>query len=93
MRKKEREKLLDDVWGKISKKGMPINVRKGTNIEIADYIREIVSKVTEEDEPAGTEEKMSGGTLYQICPKCKRTVGVSGFYCKWCGEMLRCSTY
>ena len=91
MRKKEREEMLDGVWHKLCRHGMPINVRNGGNMDIADYIRDILEKETQEDEPIGTEMKESG--KYMSCPECRKVVGISGFYCKWCGAMLRCPTY
>lgn len=89
MRKTEREEVLDEVWHKLMRRGMPINVRNGQNMDIADYIRDIVAEVTQEDEPIGTENLESGGKYYLSCPGCKKVVGTSGYYCKWCGKMLR----
>ena len=85
MNKQEAEKLMDDVWHKICKKGMPINVQTGTNMDVADWTKGILEKCIKIDEPVGV--KM--GIEYDICPECGGVVGCSAYYCKKCGAWIR----
>lgn len=89
MRVEERAELLTAVWETVFQKGMPINIRKGTGEEVADWVKETVGRCCKVDEPQGTENLESGGREYLACPICHRVVGVSGRYCKWCGNLLR----
>ena len=85
MRAQEAEELMDEVWHAICKKGLPINVRTGQNMDAADWIKEILKKQISIDEPIGVVQ----GTDYDHCPTCNAVVGQSAFYCKRCGSWLR----
>ena len=85
MNKQEAEKLMDDVWHKICKKGIPINIQTGTNMDVADWMKRILEKQISIDEPIGVVQ----GTDYDHCPRCNAVVGQSAFYCKKCGSWLR----
>lgn len=85
MRKKEKEQFIKDLWGMIYKKGMPVNVRQGPNSEIADWAVDIAEDCIVDDKPSGV--LVEDGR--DRCPECKKTVGTSGFFCKYCGNMLR----
>lgn len=89
MKREEKAELLCDIWERVFKKGIPINIRDGADAEVADWVQDIVDKCVKQDEPAGTETLESGGKEYLACPICHRVVGVSGKYCKWCGRLLR----
>jgi hypothetical protein len=81
MKKEEAQVLRHDIVTLIEKKGMPINTRKGTNTDVAEWAAGIFDKCVQIDEPLGTAN--------DHCPVCKKTVGTSGAYCKWCGAFLR----
>lgn len=85
MNKQEAEKLMDEVWHKICKEGIPINIQTGTNMDVADWMKGILEKCIEIDEPLGT--KM--GIEYDICPKCGGVIGSSAYFCKRCGAYIR----
>ena len=85
MKQTEKDKLIEAVRKKVQKNGIPINVRTGGSDEAAEWAIKVLEKCIEIDEPLGT--KMVQGQ--DKCPACKRSVGTSGFFCKWCGAMLR----
>ena len=85
MRKAEIEQFKKDLWERIYTKGMPINIRDGINSEIADWAVDVAEDYLKEDTPQGVLESEHGFK----CPACKKTIGTSGFYCKWCGVLLR----
>lgn len=85
MRNKEAEELMDEVWHTLCKKGVPINVRTGQNMDAADWFKDLLRKHINIDEPRGVIQ----GTDYDHCPRCGGVVGSSGFYCKYCGTWLR----
>ena len=85
MRIEDKEKFLKDFWGLVYKRGMPVNVRQGLNSEIADWAVDIAEDCIELDTPSGV--MVDDGK--DRCPKCKKTAGTSGFFCKYCGNMLR----
>lgn len=85
MRQKEAEELKDEIWHTIYKKGMPINVRTGGNMDAADWVKDIVGKHIRVDEPLGVVR----GYDYDNCPNCNSVVGQSAYYCKICGSYLR----
>ena len=85
MRAQEAEELMDEVWHAICKKGLPINVRTGQNMDAADWAKEILKKQISIDEPIGAMQ----GTDYDHCPRCNAVVGQSAYYCKRCGAWLR----
>jgi len=85
MRQKEAEELKDEVWHEICKKGMPINVRTGQNMDAADWVKEVLEKHIKIDEPIGVVQ----GADYDHCPICNGIVGQSAYYCKLCGAKIR----
>ncbi len=85
MREKEAENLKDDIWHAICKKGIPINVRTGQNMDAADWVKETLEKHIKIDEPVGIVRKLG----YEWCPSCDCVVGNRAFFCKNCGTMLR----
>ena len=85
MRAQEAEELMDEVWHAICKKGLPINVRTGQNMDAADWVKGVLEKQISIDEPIGVVQ----GTDYDHCPRCNAVVGQSAFYCKRCGAWLR----
>lgn len=85
MRQKEAEELKDEIWHTICKKGIPINVRASGNMDAADWVKGVLEMHIKIDDAQGT--ILDGET--ERCPTCKRTVGTSGAYCKWCGTYLR----
>lgn len=85
MRADEAEQLKDEIWHAVCKRGIPINVRVGANLEAADWVMDIMNKYFQIDEPLGV---ISGG-VYDRCPSCDAVVGQSAYYCKKCGAWLR----
>lgn len=85
MREKEAEELKDDIWHAICKKGIPINVRTGQNMDAADWVKGILEQYIAIDEPLGIVQ----GVDYDHCPSCGHVVGNGAFYCKCCGAYLR----
>lgn len=85
MRDKEAKKLKDDIYNAVCKKGMPINIRNGLNADVADYVRRLLEKHIQIDEPLGTIK----GADYEHCPECNSVIGQSAFFCKICGAYIR----
>ena len=85
MRKEEAEELKDEVWHAVCRKGIPINVRVGGNLEAADWVMGLMNEYFPIDEPMGTVQ----GVDYDNCPKCNGIIGQSAFYCKRCGAYIR----
>ena len=85
MRKDEAEKIEDEIWRAVCRKGIPINVRVGGNLEAADWVIGLLEDHIQEDEPMGIIQ----GTDYDHCPACNAVVGQSAYYCKKCGCYLR----
>ena len=85
MKREEAEKLKDEIWHAVNRKGISINVRVGGNLEAADWVMELMEKHFQIDEPMG----VITGTDYDHCPKCNAVVGQSAYYCKKCGCYLR----
>ena len=81
----EAKEYLDDLEGWFEKNGLPINVRNGSNDDIAKHILKIAKAYIHEDEPLG----VSQGIDYDHCPRCSGIVGQSAFFCKHCGAWLR----
>jgi hypothetical protein len=77
--------LLDNLQEHFIKKGLPINIRKGNNEEVANYILKVVESCIHEDEPLGTIPGMG----YDHCPRCNAIIGQSAYYCKTCGAWIR----
>ena len=89
MKQTEKETLLQTVWQKIEKRGIPINVRTGGNIEAAEWVKKLLDECAEVDIPSGVIETEGKDK----CPVCKHTIGTSRFYCKYCGNQLRAVIY
>ena len=85
MRAKEAEELKDEIWHAICKKGVPIDVRTGMNMDAADWFKKLMEKYINIDEPLGTIQ----GTDYEHCPVCNGIIGQSAYYCKHCGAYIR----
>lgn len=87
MKHEEADQLQDELWNRIQKKGMPINVRNGSNEDAANWINDTIDSIIEKyyDEPLGT-VRMAG---YDGCPKCMGIIGLSAYYCKACGAWIR----
>jgi len=85
MRKEEAQILRHDIQKLIEKKGMPINIRNGGNLIIADWVCQIFDKSVQIDEPLGVIQ----GNDYDHCPRCNGIVGQSAYYCKLCGAKIR----
>ena len=87
MKHEEADKLQEEIWRRIHKKGMPINIRDGSNDDIADWFDNLRDSIIEKyyDEPLGT-VRIAG---YDGCPKCMGIVGISSYYCKRCGVYIR----
>lgn len=85
MRRSERERLVSNIQDHLLKNGMPINVRNGSNEEVAGWVTEVLAKFTEEDKPLGVVMSY----YYDLCPKCGGVVGSSAYYCKQCGCYIR----
>ena len=85
MKQTEATELMDNVYAHICKKGIPINVSNGGNLEAADWLREVLKKCIEIDEPLGTVKAYD----YEHCPECNSVIGQSAYYCKICGAYIR----
>lgn len=85
MRAEEAEKLKDEIWHAANRKGIPINVRVGANLEAADWIMGVLEKHIQVDEPLGVVE----GNDYDRCPVCSGIIGQSAYFCKKCGAYVR----
>lgn len=85
MRKNEADELLDSIWHELCRKGMPINIRKGTDMDIADYVKAIVEEHITIDKPLGTVM----GYDYDACPNCGGMIGTTAKFCKRCGAYIR----
>ena len=85
MKRSEAGELLDTIWHKLCKNGIPIDVRNGSNIVVADWFRDMVSKEIEIDKPIGIVEHPD----YNACPNCGASVGDKNKFCKICGKLLR----
>lgn len=85
MKKEEAQFIQQNIQKLIEKKGMPVNIRNGSNEEIAKWFGKILDDNAKIDEPLGTVDNK--------CPICRHTIGSSGFFCKWCGAMLREALY
>ena len=85
MRAEEAQELRDDLEDWFRKNGLPINIRKGSNEEIAEHILKIAKAYIHIDQPIGVNQ----GTDFDHCPRCNGIIGQSAFYCKRCGAMIR----
>ena len=58
-------------------------------IEFTPEIDKAISAAIERlkrDVPTGTLKDLNGA---EKCPVCRKMIGTSGFYCKWCGQQIR----
>ena len=85
MKKEEAQILRYDISKLVEQKGMPINIRDGSNSDIAEWIIGIFDKCVRIDEPLGVIEDIE----YDYCPSCRHVVGFSALYCKHCGALIR----
>ena len=85
MRQTDIDKLVVAVKEKLDKSNIPVNARFGKDEEVREWVLGIVRDSVTADEPVGTIIKND----YMTCPECGCVVGVSGCYCKWCGQLLR----
>ena len=85
MRKEEAENLKDEIWHAVNRKGIPIDVRTGANIEAADWVMDLMNKYFQIDEPLGVVQ----GVDYDHCPNCNGIIGNSAYFCKKCGAYIR----
>jgi len=85
MKEIEKNKVTDLIVNKVAKRGIPINVRTGGNIEAAEWVKGLLMELLPIDEPLGVIQ----GTDYDRCPRCNGVAGQSAYYCKKCGAWLR----
>lgn len=85
MKKEEAQVLRHDMAKLIEHKGIPINIRNGSNTDAAEWITGIFDKCVQIDEPLG----VIVGIEYDECPSCRHVVGFSALYCKHCGALIR----
>lgn len=85
MKKEEYEKLGSDIFDRIVEKGLPVDVKHGSDEQAAAYILGIYQRYAKIDEPIGT----SMGVDFEMCNACHRQVGSTAHYCKRCGAYLR----
>lgn len=85
MKAEEAERLKSDIWQAICKKGMPMNIRMGLDQDAADWVKKILEKYIQIDEPVGVIQ----GSDYDRCPACNSVIGQSAYFCKRCGAYIR----
>lgn len=85
MKQTEKDKLISEITRKVTKSGIPMNVRIGGNKEAAEWVAGLLTKAIEIDEPIGVKP----GVEYDFCPRCGGTIGNSAYYCKNCGAYIR----
>lgn len=85
MRQEEATGLNDEIYAEVCEKGVPIDIRTGSHVAAADWIRKLLTKHIKIDEPLGVIEDIE----YDFCPKCRHVVGFSALYCKNCGSLIR----
>jgi len=85
MKSIEAAALKGDIIYQITTKGIPIDIRNGSNEKIAEWVGRVFDNNVQIDKPLGV--KM--GDSYDHCPRCGGVVGTSAFYCKKCGAMIR----
>lgn len=85
MKHDEFTKLKADIFESVKKKGMPINVRTGDDVNAACWVTNLLDKFIKIDEPLGT----IAGKDYNMCPKCEGIIGINAYYCKKCGAYIR----
>ena len=85
MKSQEKQETIERITTKVKKRGVPINVRTGGNVEAAEWVGKLLEELLEIDEPLGTVELHD----YTACPKCGGGIGQSAYWCKHCGAYLR----
>ena len=85
MRASEKKETIARIVNKVKKRGIPINVRTGGNEDLAEWEEKLLEELLEEDEPLGTVQMHD----FYACPKCHGIVGDSGYYCRFCGSLIR----
>ena len=85
MKQTEKDNLIAEITRRVTKSGIPINVRMGGNEEAAEWVAGLLNKAIEIDEPIGVKQ----GIDYDYCPNCGGIIGNSAYYCKTCGSYLR----
>lgn len=85
MKESEKVKVIDLIVNKVTKRGIPINVRTGGNIEAAEWVKELLMELLPIDEPLGVVQ----GYDYDHCPVCNSVIGQSAYFCKHCGAYVR----
>lgn len=85
MRQEEAARLNDEIYAEVCKKGVPIDVRTGQNVDAAEWIRKLLTKHIEIDTPIG----VVMGDTYDLCPRCGGIIGQSANYCKKCGAYVK----
>ena len=85
MQRSEKERLVSNIRRHLLEKGMPINIRDGSNETVADWVTGVVTKFIVEDEPQG----VVMGCDYDLCPRCGGVIGSSANFCKRCGCYIR----
>lgn len=89
MKQTEKDNLISEITRKVTKRGIPMNVRIGGNEDAAEWTKKLLQELLPVDEPQGVVK----GADYDHCPACGKVVGSSGFYCKYCGAYLREARY
>ena len=85
MRQEEAAKLNDEIYAEVCEKGVPIDIRTGSHVAAADWIRKLLTKHIKIDTPIGVIDDIE----YDFCPNCRHVVGAAALYCKHCGSMIR----
>lgn len=85
MKAQEKTEVISLITTKAKKRGIPMNVRTGGNDDLAEWIQALLEELLPIDEPTGTIDHSD----YMSCPKCGKSVGTTGYYCRYCGNYLR----
>ena len=85
MRQEEATRLNDEIYAEVCEKGVPIDIRTGSHVAAADWIRKLLTKHIKIDKPIGVIDDIE----YDFCPNCRHVVGAAALYCKHCGSMIR----
>ena len=83
MRQEEATRLNDEIYAEVCEKGVPIDIRTGSHVAAADWIRKLLTKHIKIDTPIGVIDDIE----YDFCPNC-RHVFVQGkcTKCLWDGS-------
>ena len=85
MRQEEAARLNDEIYAEVCEKGVPIDIRTGSHVAAADWIRKLLTKHIKIDTPIG----IVMGDTYDLCPRCGGIIGQSAYYCKKCGAYVK----